>query len=106
MPASPQDLRRIHELPDLVRYLEEELDWPLENYSYDDLTFDYSPEEVGLKDEDAAQIKEIRQLKPLRRDQPWGIFFVEFERKKLPVVVLRRILSHLVVKKTRHCQRG
>jgi len=38
-------------------------------------------------------------LRPLRHGQPWGIFFVEFEKKKLPVVVLRRILSHLVVKK-------
>ncbi len=27
------------------------------------------------------------------RSQPWGIFFVKFEPKKLPVVALRRILS-------------
>jgi len=37
-------------------------------------------------------------LRPLQDGQPWGIFFVEFEKKRLPVVVLRRILSHLAVK--------
>jgi predicted helicase len=38
-------------------------------------------------------------LRPLRDGQPWGIFFVDFEPKRLPVVVLRRILRALVVKK-------
>ena len=28
--------------------------------------------------------------------QPWGVFYVEFESKRLPVVVLRRILCSLV----------
>ena len=32
-------------------------------------------------------------------NQPWGIFFVKFEPKQLPVVALRRILSQIVVKK-------
>lgn len=45
------------------------------------------------------KVKAIHQLRPLQHGQPWGVFFVEFEKKKLPVIVLRRILSHLVVKK-------
>ena len=44
-------------------------------------------------------MKTIRQLRPFRTNQPWGIFFVEFEKKNLPIVVLRRILRHLVLKK-------
>jgi len=32
-------------------------------------------------------------------NQPWGIFFVNFEPKRLPVVVLRRVLRSLVLKK-------
>ncbi|MEI7989401.1 MAG: type ISP restriction/modification enzyme [Chloroflexota bacterium] len=44
-------------------------------------------------------MKTIHQLRPLHNNQPWGIFFVEFEKKRMPVVVLRRILSHLVIKK-------
>lgn len=94
-----QNLRYIHAFPELVRYLEDELDWPLQEYGFEDLTFEYTPDELGLKDEDAAKIKAIHQLRPLTSGQPWGIFFVEFENKKLPVVVLRRILSHLALKK-------
>lgn len=97
MPAP--DLRRVRKFADLIRYLEDELHWPLKGYEMEDLTFDYEPADLGLKDEDAAKVKTIRQLRPLTSGQPWGIFFIEFDKKKLPVVVLRRILSHLVVKK-------
>jgi hypothetical protein len=93
------DLCNIHDFPDLVRYLEDELDWPLRDYGFDELTFEFTPGELGLKEEDSARIKSIHQLRPLASGQPWGIFFVEFENKKLPVVVLRRILSHLAIKK-------
>jgi predicted helicase len=84
---------------ELLAYLDEELGWPLQGYQFDDLTFSYEPQELGLRDEDAAKIKRIHQLRPLETGQPWGIFFVEFDRKKLPVVVLRRVLSHLVIRK-------
>ena len=47
----------------------------------------------------AAKIQEIKQLRPLVTGQPWGIFFVKFEPKKLPVVALRRILSQVALKK-------
>jgi hypothetical protein len=94
-------LRSLRTFDELIRYLGDELDWPVEDYGFDELTFEYEPAELGLKDEDAARIKgPIHQLRPLPGGgQPWGIFFVEFEQKKLPVVVLRRILSHLVIKK-------
>lgn len=99
MPDPIERLRAIKNFGDLTRYLEEELDWPLQQFGFDDLTFEYQPAELGLKEAEAAKISRIHQLRPLRQGQPWGIFFVEFERKKLPVMVLRRILSHLVVKK-------
>ena len=100
MPApNLRQVRQVRTFKDLIRYLEEELHWPLEGYEMEDLTFDYDPADLGLKDEDAAKVKTIRQLRPLASDQPWGIFFIEFDKKKLPVVLLRRILSHLVVKK-------
>jgi hypothetical protein len=99
MPSAAERLRQVRNFSEIVRYFEEELEWPLEEYGFDELTFEYDPEELGLKDEDAAKIRTIHQLRPLNQNQPWGIFFVEFENKKLPVVVLRRILSHLVLKK-------
>jgi hypothetical protein len=89
----------IRRFDDLVEYLENELGWPLDGYGVEDLTYDFEPEELGLKRSEAAKIKSIRQLRPLQDGQPWGIFFIEFDHKRLPIVVLRRILSHLVIKK-------
>lgn len=92
-------LRHVRSFDDLIRYLEDELDWPLQEYGFEELTYEYQAEELGLKEDEAAKVRRIHQLRPLQHGQPWGIFFVEFEKKKLPVVVLRRILSHLVIKK-------
>ena len=96
---SSPNLRQVRNFTHLIRYLEEELGWPLDGYEMEDLTFDYEPSDLGLKEEEAAKVKSIRQLRPLTSSQPWGIFFIEFDKKKLPVVVLRRILSYLVLKK-------
>jgi hypothetical protein len=104
--SSRTKLRSINSFDDLLPYLEEELDWPLQQFGFDDLTFEYSPAELGLKDKDAVKVSRIHQLRPLQYGQPWGIFFVEFEKKKLPVVVLRRILSHLVIKKRASANRA
>jgi len=37
-------------------------------------------------------------LRPLVAGQPWGVFFVKFAPKRLPVVALRRILSQVEIK--------
>ena len=97
--ADADRLRSIKTFPSLVKYLREELDWPIASDDFDDLTFDYEPEELGLDSQSAVKIREIKQLRPLTSSQPWGIFFVNFEPKRLPVVVLRRILRSLVIKK-------
>jgi hypothetical protein len=93
------DLRAITDFESLRDFLEDELDWNLAGYSFEDLTFTYKAEELGLKPEEAAGLRAIHQLRPLSGQQPWGIFFVEFESKRLPVVVMRRILSALVLRK-------
>ena len=92
-------LRAIKTFPSLVKYLRDELDWPIESEDFEDLTFDYEPEELGIDPKTAAKIEQIKQLRPLVTNQPWGIFFIKFEPKRLPVVALRRILSRLVIKK-------
>jgi len=88
----------IKTFPSLVKYLRDELDWPIEPTDIDELTFDYDPEELGLNAKHAAKIREIKQLRPLETGQPWGIFWVNFEKKRLPMVVLRRILGNLIIK--------
>ena len=99
--AAPQieRLRSIKTLPQLLAYLRDELDWPIDSEDTESLTFDYEPSELGLDEKNAVRVKEIKQLRPLSGNQPWGIFFVNFEKKRLPVMVMRRILRALVFKK-------
>jgi len=92
-------LREVRNFRELRACLEEELDWPLNDASEEEVSFEYDPAELGLREEHIAKVKSILQLRPLQHGQPWGIFYVEFDRRRLPVVVMRRILGQLVVKK-------
>ena len=91
--------RSIHDFPELVDYLGDELDWPIATDDFEEMTFEYSASELGLDEKTAPKFLEIRRLRPLDEDQPWGIFFIRFDDKKLPVVALRRLLSKLVLNK-------
>jgi len=99
-------LRQIKTFPSLVKYLRDELKWPIESDDFENLMFDYEPEELGIDIKNAAKIvPPIKQLRPLTSNQPWGIFFVKFEPKRLPVVALRRVLGQLVIKKRASARR-
>jgi len=93
------ELVRIQRFDQLVRYLRDPMGWPIDGDDFEELTFDYTAEELGIKPENAAEIQEIKRLRPLSARQPWGVFFVKFEPKHLPVVALRRILSQVAIKK-------
>ena len=91
--------KSIRDFPELVEYLGDELDWPIETDDFEEMTFEYSAAELGLDEKTAPKFLEIRRLRPLDNDQPWGIFFIRFDDSKLPVVALRRLLSKLVLNK-------
>ena len=100
MATNPRErLARIRRFDQLVAYLRDDLDWPIGSGDFQELTFDYTPEELGIETKNAAKIQEIKRLRPLTPNQPWGIFFVKFEPKRLPVVALRSILGRVVLKK-------
>src|SRR5690348_8461954 len=88
-------LRDIKTFPSLIKYLRDELDWPIHSEDFEDLFFDWETEELGIDPKNRAKIQAIKELRPLVQGQPWGIFFVKFEPRSLPVVALRRILSTL-----------
>jgi len=95
-------LATIKRFDQLIAYLRDELGWPIARDSFedvDDLFYDFTSEELGIDPKTAAKIQEIKRLRPLSPQQPWGIFFVKFEPRKLPVVALRRILSQVALKK-------
>jgi hypothetical protein len=74
----PADLRSITNFDSLLEYLADELDWPIENYTREELTFEYDAEDLGLKEEEVAKLSHgsIQQLRQLQGQQPFGIFFV------------------------------
>ena len=92
-------LASIKRFDQLIAYLRDEMGWPIDGDDFEELTFEYTPEELGIDTKNAAKIQEIKRLRPLVPNQPWGIFFVKFEPKRLPVVALRRILSQVALKK-------
>ena len=100
MPTDQRErLASIRRFDQLVAYLRDELGWPIDSDDFEELTFEYTPEELGIDAKNRAKIQEIKRLRPLVPSQPWGIFFVKFEPKRLPVVALRRILGQVVLKR-------
>ena len=100
MPTDHRErLARIRRFDQLVAYLRDELGWPIDSDDFEELTFEYTPEELGIDTKNAAKIQEIKRLRPLVPGQPCGIFFVKFEPRRLPVVALRRILGQVALKK-------
>ena len=72
----PKDQRErlagIRRFDQLVAYLRDELGWPIDSDDFEDLTFPYTPEELGIDAKNAARIQEIKRLRPLIPNQPWG----------------------------------
>jgi hypothetical protein len=94
-------LAAITRFDELIPYLRDEMGWPITARSLedaDDLFYDFTADELGIEPKTAAKIETIRRLRPLTAQQPWGIFFVKFEPKRLPVVALRRILNRVASK--------
>jgi len=97
-----KELAKIRSFTQLIAYLRDEMGWRISRDSFvdeDDLFYDFTPEELGIDRKNAAKIQEIKRLRPLSTNQPFGIFFVKFEPKQLPVGALRRILSGVALKK-------
>lgn len=94
-------LGQITAVDQLLVYLRDELDWPLEGLdsdSFEEISYHWDlQEDLHLKPEQSAKIREVRQLPPLVTNQPWGIFYISFEDKAVRIGPLRQILRALVV---------
>ena len=92
-------LQDVRDLDTLLKYCSDKLNWPIEEAWFediDDLVYDFSASDLGIKDEEFARISSLRQLRPLIDNQPWGIFAVDFSGERLEISVLRRIIRSLV----------
>ncbi len=92
-------LSQIQDFDTLIEYLRDEMDWPISTESFEESTFDYGLDELGIDAKNSAKIQEIKRLRPFHPKQPWGIFFVKFEPKSLPVLALRSILGRFALKR-------
>jgi hypothetical protein len=61
--------------------------------------FEYESSELGIDDANAVRIDKILRFRAFDVKQPWSVFYIQFATGSLPIVVMRRILSHLVVKR-------
>ncbi len=96
------NLTEVYDFRSLVAFLVDELDWPVDRSAFEDLdelTFEYDPEELGFPPELCAKVREVKQMRPLTDNQPWAVFYLSFESKRLPVIALRRILGVFVARK-------
>ena len=92
-------LRRIRTQGDLLEYLADELGWPIDEADFLDaadpvenrLTWEWLPSDLGVDPADLVSLRRLLQLRPLTVDQPWGIFFVEFDQERLPVTQFRKV---------------
>jgi predicted helicase len=95
-------MKNIRDFKSLLSWLSHELNWDTGIDDYDDIedvTYNFDARDIHLKPEEFAHITSLKQLRPLYEKQPWGIFAVEFEGKRLEVNSLRKILSGLVPKR-------
>ena len=101
-PLSPDDLAAVDDVTSLLELLQDKLGWDLGAEDVDDLddvTYDWGPDELALKPEHRAKLREIKQLRPFDSDQDWAVFFVSFESEgRLPITVLRRVLRGLTLR--------
>lgn len=93
---SIQQLQALRNIDDVLEFLADELDWPIDTIDPDDAVFDYTPDELGIPADQVPSLQKISQLRPLANHQPWGIFFLEFAGPRLPITPLRRLLQKLV----------
>ena len=63
-------LRSIRTVEDILEFLADELDWPVDADDVDEATFDYRPDELGIAADQVPTLTAISQLRPLTTHQP------------------------------------
>ena len=92
-------LQDVRDLETLLKYCSDNLNWPIEEDWFEDiedLVYDFSASDLGIKEEEFSHVNSLRQLRPLIDNQPWGIFAVDFSGERIEESVLRRIIRSLI----------
>ncbi|MCX6654407.1 MAG: hypothetical protein NTY03_04715, partial [Candidatus Bathyarchaeota archaeon] len=58
-------MANIKRFDQLIAYLRDEMGWPIESDDFEEeLTYEYTPEELGIDAKNAAKIESIKRLRP------------------------------------------
>lgn len=99
MSISPAAIHSIDSREDFLRFLSADLMWPIpDDLTFEDLTFDAYPEELGIRKEELRG-SQIVQLRQFVEGQPWGIFIVQLAQPRLYTTELRKLLRGLEPRK-------
>lgn len=101
------DIRKVRDAEDLIGYFAGRLGWDIDVESFEDIedvSYEFTAEDLGLTDEAFAKIRTLRQLRPFDAHQKWGMFCIEFDSRKFEVSALRKVLSGLIPRR-RNVQR-
>ncbi len=93
------DILAVNNLSTMLQYCQENLSWGIDLNDFediDDVSFDIDYIEMGVKPEAAIKIQDIKQVRPISADQPWGIFSIELESNRIEIAIIRKIVSKLV----------
>ena len=63
--ADPERLGTIKRLDQLIAYLRDELGWPIESENLNELTFDWSQDELRISEEGVGRLRDgmVRQMR-------------------------------------------
>jgi hypothetical protein len=92
-------VRSVRDRDSLLALLCDELGWRLPAPpDWSELTFEWHAHELRVSESAAQRLKDgkVYQLRPLLEQQPWGIFFVIFDRPRISITTLRQTLRGLV----------
>lgn len=96
-------LENVNDIESLLRYCNSSFNWNIDEDYFDDidnLTYDFTAADLGIKEEAFASINTLKQMRPISDNQEWAIFLLDFEGKKIDVGALRRILNAVIPKRT------
>lgn len=99
MGVKEKTLRNIASLEGVIKFLSEELEWPVDPDDVERSSFNYTADELSVNPDIAEKINSIRQLRPKVQGQPWGIFLLDLSGTGFNKRTIREVLRTLTAKR-------
>lgn len=94
-------LKSVNSIESMLRYCNDSLKWNIDEEYFDDideLTYDFSASDLGIKDEEFAKINVLKQMRPLTDNQDWAVFLLSSRENTLTLQLFARCLMQLFLR--------